>query len=128
MIYLGEFNKKVYVFIGEQDILRVIKELKEVLRGGKKKGLYTLEAEVVSSYVYFASTKPVSKKKLWHMILVHVNERGLVELVKQNLLGGDKIKKLEFYEPCVFRKACRVKFNKGKQRTHGSIDYIHVDI
>src|SRR3954471_14389874 len=62
------------------------------------------------------------------MRLGHVNERGLVELGKQNLLGGDKVEKLKFCEPCVFEKYCRVKFNKGKQRTHGSLDYIHADI
>ena len=58
----------------------------------------------------------------------HVSERGLVELGKQNLLGGDKVEKLNFSEPCVLGKSCRVKFNKGKQRTHGSLDYIHADL
>lgn len=62
------------------------------------------------------------------MILGHANEKGLVKLGKKNLLGGDKVKKLEFYEPYVFGKACRVKFNKSKQRTHESLDYIYVDL
>lgn len=55
-----------------------------------------LKDEVVSGSTYFASTKPVSKTKLWHMRFSHVSERGLVELGKQNLLGGDKDDNLEF--------------------------------
>ena len=52
---------------------------KEVLRGVKKQGLYTLEVEVVSGLADVASTKPVSKTGLWHKRLGHVSERGLVE-------------------------------------------------
>src|SRR3954471_23054695 len=128
LLSLGEFDKNGYVFQGEKSILRVMKGSKEVLRGVKKQGLYTLEAEVVSGSTNVASTKPLSKTEIWHMRLGHVSERGLVELGKQNLLGGDKIEKLKFCEPCVFGKSCRVKFNKGKQRTHGSLDYIHADL
>lgn len=75
-----------------------------------------------------ASTKPTLKTKLWHKRLGHVNERGMVEFSKHNLLCGDKVKKLEFCEPCVFGKSYRVKFNKGKQRTHRSLGYIYVDL
>ena len=128
LISLGEFDKKGYVFQGEKSILRVMKGSKEVLRGVKKQGLYTLVAEVVSGSTNVASTKPLSKTEIWHMRLGHVSERGLVELGKQNLLGGDKVEKLKFCEPCVLGKSCRVKFNKGKQRTHGSLDYIHADL
>lgn len=70
----------------------------------------------------------MSKTKLWHMRLVYVSEKGLAELRKQNLLGGDKVKKLEFCKPCVFDKSYRVKFIKDKQITHESLDYIHVDL
>lgn len=98
------------------------------MRGVKKQGMYTLEDGVVSGSAYVASPRPVSKTGLWHNRLGRVNERDLVELSKQNLLYGDKVEKLEFCEPCVFSKSCRVKFNKGKKRTHKSIDYIHVDL
>src|SRR3954470_16357279 len=128
LLSLGEFDKKRNVFQGEKIILRVVKGSKEILRGVKKQGLYTLEAEVVSGSTNVASTKPLSKTEIWHMRLGHVSERGLVELGKQNLLGGDKVKKLQFCELCVLGKSYRVKFNKGKQRTHGSLDYIHVDL
>lgn len=52
------------------------------------------------------------------MRLCHFSERGLVRLGK-NMLGGVMVQKLEFYEPYVFGKACKVNFNKGKKRTHG---------
>ncbi|XP_050915095.1 uncharacterized mitochondrial protein AtMg00300-like [Lathyrus oleraceus] len=105
-----------------------MKGSKEVLSGMKKQSLYTLEAEVVSGSVDAASMKPLSKIEIWHMRLGYVRERDLVELGKQNLLGGDKVEKLKFCEPCVLGKSCRVKFNKGKQRTYESLDYIHADL
>lgn len=128
LISLGEFKKKGYVFKGEQGILRVMKGSKEVLRGIKKQGLYTLQAEVVSGSADVESIKLVLKTVLWHNRLGHVNAMGLVELSKQNLLCGDEVEKLEFCEPCVFCKSRRVKFDKGKQRIHGSLDYIHSDL
>ena len=104
LISLGEVDRKGYVFQGEKSILRVMKGSKEVLRGVKKQGLYTIEAEDVSGSTNVASMKLMSKTGLWHMRLGHVSERGLVELGKQNLLGGDKVEKLEFCESCVFGK------------------------
>lgn len=71
--------------------MRVIKGSKEVLNGRKNKGFYNLKVDVVSSSANFASMKHVSKTELWHMRLGHVSERGLVELGKQNILGGDKV-------------------------------------
>ena len=91
-----------------------MKGSKEVLRGVKKQGLYTLEAEVASGSVDAASTKPLSNTEIWHMRLGHVSERGMVELRKQNLLGGDKVENMKFCEPCVLGKSCRLKLNKGK--------------
>lgn len=75
------------------------------MRGGNKQGLYSLDDAVVSGSVDFASMKPMSKTELWHMRLGHVSEKGLVELGKQNLLGGDKVEKLKFYETYVFGKS-----------------------
>ena len=59
LIFLGEFNKKGYVFNEKCDILKVMKGSKEVLRGRRKQGLYTPEAEVVSGSTGITSTKPV---------------------------------------------------------------------
>lgn len=87
-----------------------MKRSKEVLRGIKRQGLYAFKTEVVSGSENVASTKPLSNTELWHTRLIHVCERGLVELSKQNKLCGDKVKILDFCEPCVFGKSCRVKF------------------
>ena len=48
LISLGELEKKGHVFQGNKSILRVMKGSKEILRGVKKQGLYTLEVEVVN--------------------------------------------------------------------------------
>lgn len=90
--------------------------------------MYTLKDEVVSGSTDFLSMKHVSNTGLWHVRLGHVSESGLVELEKQNLIGGDKVEKLEFYKRYVFFKSCRVMFNKDKQKTHGLLDYIHANI
>ena len=115
-ISLSEFNKKGCILRGDKSFLRVVKESKEVLRGVKKQGLYILEAEVVSGLTNIASTKPLSKIKFWNMRLGHVSERGLFEMGKQNLLGGDKVEKLKFCESCVVGKYYRVRVNKSKKK------------
>jgi len=62
------------------------------------------------------------------MRLGHVSEKGLIELVKQELLCGDRMERLKFCEHCVYGKACRAKFNAGQQRTKGTLDYVHADL
>lgn len=101
---------------------------KEVLIGIKRQGMYTLKDEVRSGSINVASTKPMSKTEPFHKRLGHVSEKGFVKLSKQNMLLGDKVEKLEFCEPCVFAKSCRVEFNKGKHRTHESLNYTHDDL
>lgn len=73
-----------------------MKGSKEVLRGIKRQGMYTLKVEVVSGLVDMVSTKHVSKAELWNKRLGHVSERGLVKFLKQNRLCGDKVKKMSF--------------------------------
>ena len=65
---------------------------------------------------------------LWHMHLGHMTKRGLEVLGKQGMLGGTKMTKLDFCEPCVFGKQCKVKFSTAIQRTKGTLDYIHSDV
>ncbi|RVW68241.1 Retrovirus-related Pol polyprotein from transposon TNT 1-94 [Vitis vinifera] len=62
----------------------------------------------------------VDKTRLWHMRLGHVREKGLQELGKQNLLGGDKIDSIGFCEQCGWERPrelnlahCRNRPNKG---------------
>ena len=46
--------------------------------------------------------------KIWHMLLGHMSENGMVELSKRELLDGQGICKLNFCEHCVFGKQKRV--------------------
>lgn len=52
------------MFKREQSILRIMNGSKEVLRGMKKQGLYTLEVEVVSGSEDVASIKHVPETEL----------------------------------------------------------------
>lgn len=96
LIFLGKLDKKGYVVKGDHNNLRVMKGSKEVLRSIKRRGLYILEAGVVSGSAYVASIKHMLKTGPWHKRVGYVNERGLAELSKQNLLCGDNVKKMEF--------------------------------
>ena len=48
-------------------------------------------------------------------------------LSKNDLLCGHKVKDMDFYEHCVFRKLHGSKFPKAVHRTKGTLDYIHSD-
>jgi len=83
-----------------------------VIRGIKKKGLYSFDGDVVIGTTT-AFEKLSRKTEIWHKRLGHMSERGLIELGKQNLLCGDKLEKLNFCEHCVYGKTFRTKFNTG---------------
>lgn len=65
-----------------------------LVKGTKMNGLYILDCSIVIALASMASQTPHDKIKLWHLRLGYVNERGLVELEKQNLLNGNKLDKL----------------------------------
>ncbi|CAL8990666.1 unnamed protein product, partial [Prunus brigantina] len=66
--------------------------------------------------------------RLWHMRLGHAGEKALQGLVKQGLLKGAKVCKLEFCEHCVLGKQTRVKFGTAIHHTKGILDYVHTDV
>jgi transposase InsO family protein len=61
--------------------------------------------------------------KFWHMRLGHINERGMLELHKRNLLKGMKTCKLDFCKYC--GKQPRVSFKTGSHTSKGVLDYVH---
>jgi hypothetical protein len=65
---------------------------------------------------------------LWHMWLGHMNERGMLELHKINLLKGVKTCKLDFCKFCVLGKKNRVQFKTAAHKTKGILDYVHFDV
>ena len=58
----------------------------------------------------------------------HVGEKGLQELSKQNLLCGDTIQKIEFYQECALGKAKRLRFTNGMHTTQKPLVYVHSDL
>ena len=79
-----------------------------------------LIGKIVIGKVAYADNQTVDKTRLWHMRLGHVSEKGLQELRKQNLLGGDKIDSIGFCEQCGWERPrelnlahCRNRPNKG---------------
>lgn len=55
LIYLGELNKKGYMFKGEQGVFKVLKESMVEIQGVKKNGLYSFKAKTVNSSIATAS-------------------------------------------------------------------------
>jgi len=51
---------------------------------------------MVQAREFVASQTMQDLMKLWHIRMGHISEKGLVELKKQNLLRGDKMKGMEF--------------------------------
>lgn len=80
-------------------------------RAVKQETLYVLQGSTVTGSAAVASVvKDVDFTRLWHMRLAIMSEHGMQILSKGDLLGGHKIKSLEFYEHCVFGKLHRSKF------------------
>ena len=63
---------------------------------------------------------------MWHMRLGHISERGLQELSKNKLLGGDKLEPLEFCEQCAYGKVKRIKFETRIHQTKGITMFIQI--
>ncbi|WVZ24349.1 hypothetical protein V8G54_002893 [Vigna mungo] len=57
-----------------------------------------------------------------------LDEKGLEELEKQDLLLGDKLQKLDFCDHCVLGKSHRIPFGKGKHSTERPFEYVHADL
>ena len=86
--------------------MKIIKGALMVMKGQKVSTFYRLIGNTVVGRVVV--TTPVESstddKKLWHMRLGHIGERGMLELHKRNLLKGVKTCKLDFCKYCVYRK------------------------
>ena len=92
--------------------------------------LYVLQGSIVISDVVVATSSLLDGDvtRLWHMRLRHMSENGMIELSKRGLLNGQSIRKLKFYEHCVFGKQRRVKFTKGIHNTKRTLNYIHSNL
>ncbi|KAG8499580.1 hypothetical protein CXB51_006211 [Gossypium anomalum] len=104
LISLSTLNSKGYRYIAESGALKISK--------------------VVAS----SSLSDDDITKLCHIRLRHISENGMAELSKRELLYGQGICKLNFFEHCIFGKQKRVRFTKGIHNTKGKLEYIHSDL
>ncbi|TXG73297.1 hypothetical protein EZV62_001876 [Acer yangbiense] len=74
------------------------------------------------------TSKNSDKGVLWHMRLGHMSERGLCELSKKHLLGGDQVTKLDFYENCVLGKQHKLSFTTAQHNTKEVTEYAHSNL
>lgn len=91
LIYLGTSDSNGYTFKSGNGKMKVIKGM----RAQKNNSLYVLEGDTIVGASAVAQTD-ADKTKLWHLRLGHISERGLLELEKQQLLCGFKLRELEF--------------------------------
>ena len=88
LISLGELDSQGFSFRGGNECLKVLKGAMVLMKGVRRNGLYSFEAEASNNHVAAASVGAASKTKIWHKRLAHISERGLLELSKQKLLGA----------------------------------------
>ncbi|KAH9669015.1 hypothetical protein KPL70_021617 [Citrus sinensis] len=108
--------------------LEIRKGTEIVMKGVKENGLYVLQGSSVPVQEGVSAVSEEDRTKLWHLRLGHMSIKGLQELSKQGLLGGDRIQQLEFCENCIFGKSHRSKFNKGEHMSKQVLDYAHIDL
>ena len=106
LISLGTLHENGYSHKTDDDreIIKICKGALIVMKGKRtKENIYILLGSTIVGGVHYAESSDDSTK-LWHMRLGHMSERGMVELLKRDLLKGIKSCKLDFCKFCVFVK------------------------
>ena len=112
-----------FSFKEENGCLKVVKGSIVIMKGVKMNGLYILDGRTVIGSVSNVQKQCISKTRVWHKRLGHIQELG-----KKNLLGGDKLEPLGFCKQCAHGKTKRIKFENGIHQTKQIMDYIHLDL
>lgn len=129
LISLGYYDEKNYTILMKGGILKVLQGSKVIIEGVKgSSNIYTLKAKAVVNMTSISVMEEESRSQLCHSRLGHMSEKGSKELVKQNLLENLKSVQLQFCEDCVYGKAHRVRFSKGRHSAVGVMDYVHSDL
>ncbi|RZB53427.1 Retrovirus-related Pol polyprotein from transposon TNT 1-94 [Glycine soja] len=130
LISINMFDDLEYSTRTLDGVLKVSKGSFVIAKGNKNKssGLFILVGSTIVGHASISSNTLIDKTKLWHLRLGHVSERGLHELEKQNLLGGDKLDKLEFCDHCVLGKSHRISFGIGIHVSSRPFEYVHSDL
>lgn len=111
------FDQMGYTVKLESGNLRVMNGSTTIIKGTRRNDVYILDGEVIARESGVSIDSSIDKTKLWHLRLGHMSKRGLKELEKQGLLGGDKIKCIHFCEDCVLGKSTRSSFNRSVHKS-----------
>ncbi|KAG8472857.1 hypothetical protein CXB51_034837 [Gossypium anomalum] len=131
LISLSTLDSKRYRYTAKSGVLKISKGSFIVMKGQRKTAkLYVLQGSTVTgdTAVAFSSLSDDDITKLWHMLLGHMSENGMVELSKRGLFDGQGICKLNFCKHCVYWKQKRVRFTRRIHNTKGMLEYIHSDL
>ena len=105
LISLGTLGSNRCTYMFGEGVLRISKGALIVMKGKKINGLYTVQGSMITNATIVSISKSILDTTiLWHMRLRHISKRKLMILMKWGLLGGQKKKKLDFYEHYVFEK------------------------
>jgi 5'-3' exoribonuclease 2 len=129
LISLSTLDNEVYKYRDGNKVLKVSKgSLIHMIGDMNSAKLYVLRGSTLPGIAAAVTSDEPSKTNLWHARLGHMNEHGMAELIKKELLVGCNMSKLEFCEHCIFGKNKRVKFNAFVHTTKGILEYVHADL
>lgn len=86
-----------------------------------------MEGTVLKGESHSAISKVTTTKK-WHSRLGHISQKGLDLLVKGGYLEAKDVDTLGLCKDCVFRKAHKQSFKKGKHTSREILEYVHSDL
>ena len=117
LISLGTLDSNGYGYKSEGGVMKITKGVMVVMKGQiNSKNIYKLLGSTVVGGI--ASVESESDYTvLWYMWLGLMNEQGMLELHKKNLLKGVKTCKLDFFKFCVLGKQNRVQFKTATHKT-----------
>lgn len=121
------FESQGMWFKSKDDKMEIYDDNILYMQGVRKNGLYVLAGNPMLGYVS-SVMHDIDNTNLWNKRLGHVVQKGLLELLRKNLLCGDKVNKLEFYDICILGKAKRVSFNTGMHSTKKPFEYVHYNL
>ncbi|KAK9066710.1 hypothetical protein SSX86_014033 [Deinandra increscens subsp. villosa] len=129
LISLGSLEKDGHAVSLKDGRAKVVKGSRVVLTGTRcGNNIYLLDVADMSGESHSTTKESSTQAQLWHRRLGHISDQGLVELNKQGVLGELNGLNTGFCENCVFGKAHRVQFPKGKHTTKGILEYVHADL
>lgn len=127
LISYGCLDKAGCHYEGNDGMIQFYKGDQKVLAGKYKDGLYYLDGVVSKSEVVVAKLD-TDLTKVWHSRLGHMSQKNMDVLVREGYLTKKDIQTLSFCENCVFGKAHKLSFPKGKHTSKETLEYIHSDL